>query len=57
MISNPLKKMKFVNRLIAALEEKVRPVLDCGMPFDKIVTMREKIQTTIAAFILFASLS
>ena len=46
MISNQIKKMKFVNSLISALKEKVRPLVDWGMHFDEIVSIAEKIQTT-----------
>ena len=46
MISNEIKKLKFVNALIPALKEKVRPLVDCGMHFDEIVCIAEKIQGT-----------
>ena len=46
MISNQIKKMKCVNGLIPALKEKVRPLVDCGMHFDEIVSSAEEIQTT-----------
>ena len=45
MISNQIKKMKFVNGLIPAWKEKVRLQVDCGMHFDEIVSIAEKIQT------------
>ena len=45
MISNPIKKMKFVKGLITALKRKVKPLVDCGMHFDEIVSIAEKIQT------------
>ena len=39
--------MKFVNGLIPALKEKVRPLVYWGMHFDEIVSIAEKIQRTI----------
>ena len=46
MISNQIKKMKLVNGLMPASKEKVRPLVDCGMRFDEIVSITEKIQIT-----------
>ena len=47
MISKQIKKMKFVNGLIPALKEKVRPLVDWGMHLDEIVSITEKMQTTM----------
>ena len=38
--------MKCVNGLISAWNDKVRPLVDCGMHFDVIVRIAEKIATT-----------
>ena len=46
MISNQIKKMKFVNAVIAAFNEKVGPLVDCGMHFDASISIAEKILTT-----------
>ena len=46
MISNQMKKMKFVNDLIPAPKERVRPLVDCRVHFHEIVGIAEKIQTT-----------
>ena len=43
VISNHIKKMKFVCSLIPALKEKVRLPVDWGMHFDEIVSIAEKI--------------
>ena len=46
MIRNKSEKKKFVNSLIPALKEKVRPLVDGGLHFAEIVSIVEKIQTT-----------
>ena len=46
MVSLQAMKMKFVDGLIPLLREKVRPLIDWDMPFDEIVSIAEKIQTT-----------
>ena len=46
ILIHQIKQMKFVNDLIPAWEEKVRPLVDWGMHFDEIVSIAEKILTT-----------
>ena len=46
MISNHVRKVKFVDGLLPWIRDKVRPMLDWNMKFDTIVGIAEKIQTT-----------
>ena len=52
MVSLQAMKMKFVDGLIPLLREKVRPLIDWDMPFDEIVSIAEKIQTTTKLTVL-----
>ena len=46
MISNHVPQVKFVDGLLPWIRDKVRPMVDCGMKFNAIVGIAEKIQTT-----------
>ena len=47
-----MQNMKFVDTQIASLKDKVIALVNCAMPFDKIVSIAETIQTTTELSIL-----